>query len=84
MGSEDATAIAPDLAGLADELEAAWNAPGVSMRARQRLLRALTDDIISDVDRGRARGRPDDPLARPSLAAARKEAKNRRPRLPHA
>jgi excisionase family DNA binding protein len=46
----DPTAIAPDFAGLADDLRAAWNAPSVSMRARQRLLRALIVDIIADVD----------------------------------
>jgi len=43
-------AAKPDFAGLADDLEAAWNAPGVTMRARQRLLRALIVDIIADVD----------------------------------
>src|SRR5207244_6240911 len=37
-------------AGLADDLDAVWNAPGVTMRARQRLLRALVTDIIADVD----------------------------------
>ena len=36
--------------GLADNLSAAWNAPGVTMRARQQLLRALIADIIVDVD----------------------------------
>jgi excisionase family DNA binding protein len=46
----DPTAVAPDFAGLADDLETAWNAPGVTMRARQRLLRALVTDIIADVD----------------------------------
>ena len=40
----------PDFTGLADDLKAAWNAPIVSMRARQRLLRALVTDIIADVD----------------------------------
>ena len=40
----------PDLAGLADDLKAAWNAPGVSMRARQRLVRTLIMGIIVDVD----------------------------------
>jgi excisionase family DNA binding protein len=40
----------PNFAGLADDLEAAWNAPSVSMRARQRLLRALVTDIIADID----------------------------------
>jgi excisionase family DNA binding protein len=46
----DPAVIVPNFAGLADDLEAAWNAPGVSMRARQRLLRALVTDIIADVD----------------------------------
>lgn len=40
----------PDLAGLADDLKAAWNAPGVSMRARQRLVRTLVAGIVVDVD----------------------------------
>jgi excisionase family DNA binding protein len=35
---------------LADNLSAAWHAPGVSMRARQQLLRTLIADIIVDVD----------------------------------
>src|SRR5258706_5978454 len=35
---------------LADNLSTAWHAPGVSMRARQQLLRALIADIIVDVD----------------------------------
>jgi excisionase family DNA binding protein len=42
--------VTPDFAGLAEDLNAAWNAPGVTMRARQRLLRALVTDIIADVD----------------------------------
>ncbi len=46
----DPVATTPDFAGLADNLEAAWNAPSVTMRARQRLLRALIVDIIADVD----------------------------------
>jgi excisionase family DNA binding protein len=46
----DPAAIPPDFAGLAEDLGAAWNAPGVTMRARQRLLRALVTDIIADVD----------------------------------
>jgi excisionase family DNA binding protein len=46
----DPATPAPDLAGLAGDLEAAWHAPGVTMRARQRLLRALVADIIADVD----------------------------------
>ena len=43
-------AASPDFAGMADDLDAAWNAPGVTMRTRQRLLRALVTDIIVDVD----------------------------------
>jgi Recombinase zinc beta ribbon domain len=35
---------------LTDNLSAAWNAPGVTMRARQQLLRTLITDIIVDVD----------------------------------
>ena len=35
---------------LADNLSAAWNAPGVTMRARQQLLRTLITDIVVDVD----------------------------------
>ncbi|MGY4501113.1 DNA invertase Pin-like site-specific DNA recombinase [Bradyrhizobium sp. GM24.11] len=31
----------PDFFGLADDLETAWNAPGVTMRTRQQLLRSL-------------------------------------------
>src|SRR5258708_23635082 len=45
----DPAAAPPDFAGLADDLDAAWNAPGVTMRTRQRLLRALVTDIIADV-----------------------------------
>jgi DNA invertase Pin-like site-specific DNA recombinase len=40
----------PDLAGLAEDLAAAWHAPGVTMRARQQLLRTLVKDIVTDVD----------------------------------
>src|SRR4029453_12274258 len=46
----DPAAAPPDFAGLGEDLHAAWNAPGVTMRARQRLLRALVIDIIADVD----------------------------------
>jgi excisionase family DNA binding protein len=35
---------------LADNLSAAWNAPGVTMRARQQLLRTLIAEIVVDVD----------------------------------
>ncbi len=40
----------PDFSGLAEDLTAAWNAPGVTMRTRQQLLRTLVTDIIADVD----------------------------------
>lgn len=40
----------PDLAGLAEDLAAAWDAPGVTMRTRQQLLRTLVKDIVADVD----------------------------------
>jgi len=46
----DPSKAPPDFTGLAGDLEAAWNAPGVSMRARQRLVRALIRNIIADVD----------------------------------
>jgi excisionase family DNA binding protein len=42
--------VPPGFTGLADDLEVAWNAPGVTMRTRQQLLRALVTDIIADVD----------------------------------
>jgi hypothetical protein len=40
----------PDFAKLAEDLDAAWNAPGVTMRMRQQLVRALIVDIVADVD----------------------------------
>jgi excisionase family DNA binding protein len=40
----------PDFTGLATDLEAAWNAPGVTMRSRQQLVRTLIADIIADYD----------------------------------
>lgn len=43
-------ATKPDLSGLAQDLAGAWNAPGVTMRSRQQLLRALITDIVADVD----------------------------------
>jgi len=43
-------AISPDFTGLAENLAAAWDAPGVTMRARQQLLRALIEEIIVNVD----------------------------------
>jgi hypothetical protein len=40
----------PDLEGLAQDLTTAWDAPGVTMRTRQQLLRALVKEIIADID----------------------------------
>ncbi len=40
----------PDFGGLAEDLTAAWYAPGVTMRARQQLLRSLVNEIVVDVD----------------------------------
>lgn len=50
MLTPEPAAAPPDFAGLAEDLEAAWNAPGVTMAARQPLLRALVADIVADVD----------------------------------
>lgn len=46
----DQAADAPDFTDLAADLSAAWAAPTTTMRARQRLVRALIKDIIADVD----------------------------------
>lgn len=35
---------------LAEDLQAAWDAPGTTMRTRQRLVRALVEEIVADVD----------------------------------
>ena len=43
----------PDFTDLAMDLEAAWNAPGTTMRTRQQLLRTLVTDIIADVEQNR-------------------------------
>ncbi|PDT43745.1 recombinase [Sinorhizobium fredii] len=40
----------PDFSGLADDLVRVWNAPGVTTRPRQQILRTLIADIIADVD----------------------------------
>jgi hypothetical protein len=44
------TTPTPHFVGLADDLEAAWDAPGVTMRSRQQLLRAIIVEIIADYD----------------------------------
>jgi excisionase family DNA binding protein len=46
----DRDVVPPDFVGLAADLDAAWNAPGVTTRARQQLLRTLVADIVTDVD----------------------------------
>ena len=43
-------APSPDFGGLAQDLATAWDAPGVTMRIRQQLLRSLVKEIIADVD----------------------------------
>jgi DNA invertase Pin-like site-specific DNA recombinase len=45
-----AKVVAPDFNGLSEDLAVAWQAPGVTTRARQQLLRALVNDIVVDVD----------------------------------
>jgi DNA invertase Pin-like site-specific DNA recombinase len=46
----DQTQELPNFEGLAEDLNAAWNAPGVTMRTRQQLLRTLVQDIIANID----------------------------------
>lgn len=41
---------APDFTKLAEDLDAAWNAPSVNMRTRQQLVRTLIVDIVADVN----------------------------------
>jgi excisionase family DNA binding protein len=41
---------APDFAGLAEDLDAAWSSPAVTMRTRQQLVRSLVHDITVDID----------------------------------
>lgn len=50
LSTPDASDIRPDLAGLADDLSAAWKAPATTMRTRQRLVRTLITEIVADVD----------------------------------
>ena len=49
-GSSASPVDAEALEGLATDLEAAWSAPTTTMRARQRLVRALVEDIVADLD----------------------------------
>ncbi|MGH7105135.1 MAG: recombinase family protein, partial [Acetobacteraceae bacterium] len=41
----------PDFLGIAEDLLVAWSAPGVTMRARQQLLRALIVEIVATYDK---------------------------------
>jgi len=50
LETPSSTTPIPNFVGLADDLEAAWNAPGVTMRSRQQLLRAIIVEIIADYD----------------------------------
>jgi hypothetical protein len=50
MQTPDADDAHPDFTGLADDLSAAWKAPRTTTRTRQRLVRALITEIITDVD----------------------------------
>lgn len=47
---EEDTIDPNQLDGLAHDLQAAWDAPGTTMRNRQRLIRILIEDIIADID----------------------------------
>jgi DNA invertase Pin-like site-specific DNA recombinase len=46
----DPAPVMPDFNALAEDLEAAWNAPGVTMRSRQQLVRTLIADIIANYE----------------------------------
>ena len=50
MEKPNPTPPIPDFTGLAGDLEAAWNAPGATMRSRQQLVRTLISDIIVGYD----------------------------------
>jgi excisionase family DNA binding protein len=44
------TTAQPNFAGLAEDLDAAWKSPLVTMRTRQQLLRSLVNEITADID----------------------------------
>jgi len=50
MASAPMSAI-PNLNAIAEDLEAAWKNPRVTMRCRQQLVRALVNEIIIDIDK---------------------------------
>src|ERR1700735_226898 len=45
------TSAIPDLNAIAEDLEAAWKNPRVTMRCRQQLVRALVNEGIVDIDK---------------------------------
>jgi len=45
-----AAAPTPDFVAIAEDLEAAWKTPSVTMRTRQQLLRTLVNEITADLD----------------------------------
>ncbi|MDH3663916.1 MAG: recombinase family protein [Alphaproteobacteria bacterium] len=50
-GQQERVEVDPSaFSDLAERLSAAWDAPGVTMRVRQQLLRSLIVDIVADVD----------------------------------
>jgi hypothetical protein len=48
LATADGAAPPPDFTALADDLGEAWNAPGVTMRARQQLVRTLIAGIVAN------------------------------------
>src|SRR4030088_846332 len=48
--AEKAMIAKPDFAALAEDLEAAWKSPRVTMRTRQQLMRTLVNEITADID----------------------------------
>src|SRR4051794_15098905 len=51
----DPAVVPPDFTSLADDLDTAWNAPGVTMRMRQRLLRPWSPTLLPMSTRRHAR-----------------------------
>lgn len=49
-GNEPPSASAESLLTLSADLQAAWNSPTTTMRTKQRLVRALVEEIVVDVD----------------------------------
>jgi len=50
-GDDDGDTVDPErLDSLANDLQAAWDATGTTMRNRQRLISTIVEDIIADID----------------------------------